>query len=130
MNPSLWLAALALSATPPLPNCTAPAEPAVAGSTLLSPDGLVVFRDPATGKPTAERPEGVTFALMQAETGPEAPAVQRQLASGAWIVAVPESVHSYTHVRSSIDGTPVASCSEEPQVIATPRVDANGQEIE
>ncbi|MBZ0089138.1 MAG: hypothetical protein K8H90_02040 [Thermoanaerobaculia bacterium] len=127
-----WLAAMAASvgAVPSSPNPTVPAfdQPAT-----VAESGSVVFRDPATGRPTSVPPEGVTFSQLSPTLALDQPVEKRRTASGAWTAAVPDYLQSYAVVFPGADGRPVWTCVEgvEPlPPIVAPRVDAQGLELE
>jgi hypothetical protein len=136
MTPSIGLAAwfaaaLATSgAAPSPPNPTGPALVAPAGAAA---GGLIVYRDPATGRPTSIAPEGVTPAQLSPALALDQPIAQRRAASGAWIADVPDYLQSYAVVVVGADGRPLWTCVDgapATEVLPAGGVerDANGEE--
>lgn len=128
-----WLTAVLAGAAvaPPPPT---PAAPALDAPAAVADGGLVVFRDPATGRPTAVAPEGVTFSQLSPVVVVDQQVRQRRSASGGWVANVPESLFSYAVVSVGPDGQPVWTCVDGADAAETFLAtgvarDANGEEV-
>jgi len=127
-----WLAA-SLASAGVAPSPPSPAATALEAPSPVADGGLVVFRDPVTGRPTSVPPEGVTFSQLSPSIAYEAPVQERRLANGAWVAEVPDYLQSYAVALPGADGRPVWTCIEGPAPlppVVAPRVDAQGLEIE
>lgn len=136
MTPSIGLAAwfaAALASAGAAPSSPPPAGAALVAAAGVADGGLIVFRDPATGRPTSVAPEGVSAAQLSPALALDSPVTQRRAANGAWIVDVPESLQSYAVVVVGADGRARQTCVEsalaaEMLVSSGSELDANGEE--
>ncbi len=127
-----WFAA-ALASGGAAPSPSNPASPALEAPVAVVDGGLVVFLDPATGRPTSVAPEGATLSQLSPTLALDLPVAQRRSASGAWVADVPEYLQSYAVVVVGLDGRPVWTCVDGAEIAEEilsrgPALDANGEE--